>query len=546
MGCPSVRICYQVDAEQISWGTEEEIPFPWWRDAKRFAHKSECLWKCVDFKSMRIDVKMALIVALAFLTLDAQADPLTAKTGTGFVRGVLDENVIAYKGLPFATPPLGNLRWREPQPVNHWKGVLAANRFPSQCSQLGPPLSTMPEEPTSEDCLYLNLWTPAKHSNRKLPVMVFFYGGEFLRGSASTPLYASGGLPKATGIILVTLNYRVGALGFLAHPELSAESPHRVSGNYALLDAIAGLKWIQRNVSAFGGDPHRVTIFGQSAGSQLVSLLMISPPARGLFSAAIAESNANMGPGMLVLADAERSGAAFSESLGAKSLADLRKIPAEKITASPFEAWPNVDGYVIPDETYSLYARGRQAPVPLLLGYNEDEGQYFQTPTTTTDYKAAVRKKYGSFADQVLELFPGGTEEAARSKTQLWAESAFGWQMWSWARIDSSNSKQKTFFYCFSSKYGSGHGAELPFVFQYPFGAPWDDDQRDMGRKIAAYWTNFARTGDPNGGELPTWPTFNAKTNSVMYIGEKFEAGTMPQLRAHFLFDTYMNSKRSW
>jgi para-nitrobenzyl esterase len=496
---------------------------------------------------MPIDVKGIFIVALVLLTLDVHADPQPLKIDTGFMRGVVDDNVVVYKGIPFAAPPLGNRRWREPQPPRPWKGVLQANRFPSQCSQLGPPLPTMPEEPTSEDCLYLNLWTPAMHSKAKLPVMVFFYGGGFLRGSASTPLYASGGLPRANGIILITVNYRVGVLGFLAHPELSAESPHHVSGNYALLDAIAALKWVKRNVSAFGGDPHRVTIFGQSAGSQLVSLLMISPPARGLFSAAIAESNANMGPGMIVLGDAERGGAAFAESLGAKSLAELRKIPAEKITASPFDPWPNVDGYVIPGETYSLYAKGHQAPVPLLLGYNLDEGQYFQTPTTATEYKTAVSKEYGSFADQMLDLFPGGTDdEATRSKTRLWAESAFGWQMWSWARINASTSPQKTFFYCFSSKYGSGHGAELPFVFQYPFGAPWNDDQRDMGRKIAAYWTNFARTGDPNGRELPTWPEFNAKTNPVMYIGEKFEAGTMPQLRAHFLFDTYMNSKRSW
>ncbi|MGC1521890.1 MAG: carboxylesterase family protein [Steroidobacteraceae bacterium] len=496
---------------------------------------------------MRIEMNCISIVALALLTLDVHADLRPVKIDRGFVRGVVDGNVVEYKGIPFAAPPVGNLRWKPPQSPNHWPGVLEATRFPSQCSQLGPPLPTMPEEPTSEDCLYLNLWTPAKHTNAKLPVMVFFYGGGFLRGSASTPLYASGGLPKAAGVILVTVNYRVGALGFLAHPELSAESPRHVSGNYALLDAIAALKWVSRNVSAFGGDPRRVTIFGQSAGSQLISLLMISPPARGLFSAAIAESNANMGPGMPVLADAERSGVAFAESLGAQSLADLRKVPAEKITAPPFEAWPNIDGYVIPDETYTLYARGRQASVPLLLGYNEDEGEYFQAPTTATDYKAAVRKTYGSFADQVLDLFPGGTDgEAARSKTQLWAEAAFGWQMWSWARINSLTSKQKTFFYCFSSKYGNGHGAELPFVFQYPFGAPWNDDQRDMGRKIAAYWTNFARTGDPNGGELPTWPAFNARTNPVMYIGEKFEAGTMPQLRAHFLFDTYMNSKRSW
>ncbi len=257
-------------------------------------------------------------------------------------------------------PRSENFRWKEPQPRKHWRGVRKADTFPSQCSQLGPPLPTMPEEPTSEDCLYLNLWTPAKRLNSKLPVMVFFYGGAFRQGSASTPLYASGGLPKTTGIILVTINYRVGPLGFLAHSELSAESPRHVSGNYALLDAIAGLQWVKRNISAFGGDPSRVTIFGQSAGSQLVSLLMISPPARGLFSAAIGESNANMGPGMPRLADAERSGASFAATLAARSLAELRRIPAEKITKAPFNAWPNIDGYAIPDETFTMFTKGLQ------------------------------------------------------------------------------------------------------------------------------------------------------------------------------------------
>jgi para-nitrobenzyl esterase len=390
--------------------------------------------------------------------------------------------------------------------------------------------------------------------------MVFFYGGGFRHGSASTPLYASGGLTKATGVILVNVNYRVGPLGFLAHPELSAESHHRVSGNYALLDAIAGLQWVKRNVSAFGGDPDRVTIFGQSAGSQLVSKLMVSPPARGLFHAAIGESNADMAPkhtneGMAVLADAEKAGVAFAASLGAKSIAELRKVPAEKITASTFEGLPGVygtgqtlpivDGYVLPDDTYALYAKGEQAQVPVLLGYNADGGEYFQTPITMTAYAVAVRKKYGAFADQVLALFPASTDdEAMRSNSQLDAEGAFGWQMWSWAHVNTQTSHSKTFFYYFSSKYGNGHGAELPYVFQYPFGSPWNDDQRQIGRTIAAYWTNFVRTGDPNGQGLQKWPEFSPKTERVMYIGQTFEAGIMPDLPAHFLMDTYMNGKR--
>jgi para-nitrobenzyl esterase len=386
-------------------------------------------------------MKVVVALVLALFAAAAVSAPPIVKTESGLLQGVADENVIVYKGIPFAAPPLGERRWKAPQPAAHWAGIRKADTFPPQCSQLGPPLPTMPAEPTSEDCLYLNLWAPVKHSHAKVPVIVFFYGGGFRRGSASTPFYASGGLPKATGIILVNVNYRVGPLGFLAHPELSAESSHHVSGNYALLDAIAGLQWVKRNVSAFGGDPARVTIFGHSAGSQLVSKLMISPPARGLFHAAIADSNADMGPmhtneGMAVLSDAEKAGVAFASSLGARSLAELRKIPAETITESTFEGLPGVygtspslpivDGYVQPDDTYTLYTKGKQADVPLLLGYNEGEGEYFQAPITSSDYTAAVRKKYAAFADQILALFPAGSDEQTeRNNSRLDAERSF-------------------------------------------------------------------------------------------------------------------------
>jgi para-nitrobenzyl esterase len=499
------------------------------------------------------------ILAIVAILIAGYSPAATQKVriDTGLVQGVIDGNIAVYKGIPFASPPVGNLRWKAPQRAKVWKTALKADKFPSQCSQVGPPLPTMPEEPTSEDCLYLNIWAPLDNgSAAKRPVMVFLYGGGFRQGSGSTPLYSSGGLPKSTGVILVTLNYRVGPLGFLAHPELTAESPRHVSGNYALLDAIAGLQWVKRNIAAFDGDPNKVTIFGQSAGSQLVSLLMISPPARGLFHAAIAESNANMGPGMAVLADAEKSGVAFAASLGAYSIAELRKVSAEKISGATFEipagtretnqAWPIVDGYLIPGETYTLFAEGRQANVPLLLGYNEDEGQYFQTPQTVAAFVAAVRKEYGTFADQFLVHFPAtNDEEASRSNSKLWAESAFGWQMWCWARINAQTSRSKTYFYYFSSKYGNAHGAELPYVFQYPFGEPWNNDQREIGRKVAAYWTNFASNGNPNGSGLPDWPEFNVRTNPVMHIGQTFQSGAMPEQSAHFLMDTFMNAKRA-
>ena len=503
---------------------------------------------------------IGMLMALFALTGLAAADPVVT-TDSGRIEGLIHGDIAEYRGVPFAQPPLAGLRWQAPRPVKHWPGIRKANQFPAQCSQLGPPLPTMPEEPTSEDCLYLNLWTPAIEPPQKLPVMVFFYGGGFVRGSASTPLYASGGLTQATGVIVVTVNYRLGALGFLAHPELSAESPHHTSGNYALLDAIAGLKWVKRNISAFGGDPDCVTIFGQSAGSYLINKLMISPPARGLFHAVIAESSADMGPtgtneGLATLADAEKAGVAFARSLGARSITELRRVSAEKITASDFAGLPGiygssqtlpiVDGYLIPRDTHASYLAGQQAPVPLLLGYNLDEGQYFESPTTVAEYFSKVSARYGIFAERMEAAYPAHTdEEAAHAQSQLTAEHAFGWQMWSWARANASSSHQKTYFYFFSSKYGNGHGAELPYVFQYPFDGPWNDEQRDIGRKIVAYWTQFAKTGDPNRTDLPPWPSFDIHSNATMLLGDQFESGTTPELDQHALMEEYMNSKRT-
>jgi para-nitrobenzyl esterase len=512
-------------------------------------------------KPQRIGLCASFGLLLLYSSVSLATTQSVVKIDSGLIRGAVDDMVKVYKGIPFADPPVGNLRWTAPHAPRHWKGVLEAEKFPPQCSQLGPPLPTMPEEPTSEDCLYLNVWAPVRKEKMKRPVMVFFYGGGFRHGSASTPLYATGGLPKATGVILVTINYRIGPLGFLAHPELTSGSPHHVSGNYALLDAIAGLQWVRRNIAAFGGDPTNVTIFGQSAGSFLVNKRMISPLADGLYQRAIAESGADMGPtrtneGMGVLLDAEQGGIAFAKSLGAESIAALRKLPAERITASEFaglpgiygtnQASPIVDGYVIPDDSYNLYTRGRQSQVPLLLGYNEGEGETFESPTTIAEFVASVHEEYGPFAAKVLTIYPATSDEtAAQSKASLHAESAFGWQMWCWARLNAQTSSKRTYFYSFSSNYGNGHGSELPFVFQYPFGEPWNNDQREIGRKIALYWTNFARTGNPNGDGLPIWPEFNAKTESVMYLGRKFVPGTMPDLPAHFLIDAFMNAKRS-
>jgi para-nitrobenzyl esterase len=509
---------------------------------------------------MKLRATLAAPLMLACIACSGPLSSPHAATDSGTVSGVHEGNVVVYKGIPFAAPPIGPLRWRAPQATQHWSGILPADGFKPQCMQNWPPLPTMPVEPVSEDCLYLNVWAPSA-ANGKRPVMVWVHGGGFRAGSASTPLYWGNELARRYGVVVVNLSYRVGPLGFLAHPELTAESSEHVSGNYGLLDVIAGLKWVQRNVAAFGGDPGNVTIFGQSAGAWVINNLMISPAARGLFHAAIAESEGgNMGPagtteGMALLAGAEQSGIAFAKSLGARSIAELRRIPADKITAADFSglpeipnsnaALPIVDGYVIPEDPYTLYAAGKQADVPLLLGYNADESAHMFSPVATGAFVANVRQHYGAVADQFLTLYPANSEsESARSQSRLWAESSFGWHMWTWARVHAQTSHSKVFFYHFVGDGNAGHGAELPYVFLYGFNGSWPSHERAMAEKISAYWTNFATTGDPNGDGLPRWPPFGEQSETVMFLGKSFASGEAPDRPLHQLMDSYMSSVR--
>lgn len=284
---------------------------------------------------------MVVLFAVGCATGYARGDePAPVHTTRGLVQGVREADAVVYKGIPIAEPPVGDLRWRAPRPARQWQGVLATREYKPQCSQVGPPLPTMPVEPVSEDCLYLNLWVPAVAAKgTKLPVMVYLHGGAFRLGSPSTPLYHGHKLASTYQVITVNLAYRVGPIGLLVHPELSAESEHKVSGNYGLLDMIAGLRWARDNIESFGGDPGNITIFGQSAGAWAVNKLMISPPARGLFHAAIAQSGGDMGPtrtpeGMAILRDAEKSGVAFAATLGAHSISELRKVSAQAISSA--------------------------------------------------------------------------------------------------------------------------------------------------------------------------------------------------------------------
>ena len=514
---------------------------------------------------MRMLGFVAVAVGAAVWLDTAMAAPV--KTDGGLVEGTVADGLNAYKGIPFAAPPVGDLRWRAPQPVSNWQGVRKADQFAPGCMQSmgGPPPSG-----TSEDCLYLNIWTPAKSPTERVPVLVWIYGGGFNGGATSIPVYGGENLARR-GVVLVSIAYRVGILGFYAHPELSAESPRRVSGNYGLLDMIAGLQWIQRNIAAFGGDPKRVTIFGESAGGIAVSMLCASPLAQGLFQGAISQSGGSFGPSsrmpvpgenMRVLADAEASGIEFAKAAGAVSLRDLRALPAEKLLDTGRRqrgmAWPIVDGWVIPDDQYRLYEAGRFNDTPILVGYNSDEGLSFSHDKTPDEYIAGVRKRYGPFADRLLQTYPAGASAVPKTARDLARDSAFGWHTWVWSRLQSTHGKARAYYYYFDQHpeypagspdagHGSPHGADVAYVFEHlnDIHRPATPEDQRISEAMAAYWTNFAKHGDPNGKGLPQWPAFSDAIPAVMYFARDPHTGPVPSEESLRVLDSYFAWRRS-
>jgi len=488
------------------------------------------------------------IGSLLFAAASCIGQPVRIESG--LIDGPIEGSCRVFKGVPYAQAPVGDLRWREPQPPGPWSGIREADAFAAICPQKGASVPGAPSEPMSEDCLYLNIWVPRHAAEDKLPVMVWLFGGGWTTGSATMPLYAGDRL-ASRGVILVTVGYRVGAFGFLAHPELSRESPHRASGNYGLLDQIAALQWIRRDIAAFGGDPHRVTIFGQSAGSMSVCLLMSSPLAHGLFQRAIGESGGVFSPPaavpgsrFLFLKGAEETGLALQKQLGAASLADLRRLPADDI----LKASQNLpvlfafDGYVLPQQPYDTFLAGGQNDVPLLLGSNADEGLPFLEGVTVLSSRFTSdlqRTAFAKIPPAVLLHYPSATDDEARaSRAALERDVRFGWDTWTWARLQARTGRAGVFYYHFAhvppvredspwKHWGVGHWAELPYVFGHPEQAPgaWSAEDYALSTAMIGYWTNFAKQGDPNGPGLPGWPAFTAARPEVLHFDDTIHVG---------------------
>jgi para-nitrobenzyl esterase len=461
----------------------------------------------------------------------------TVRTTSGeLAAGAPTDRVAAFKGVPFAAPPVGALRWREPQPAAHWTGVRSAERFGASCMQ--PAIKEIlpwtqeffAQPPFSEDCLYLNVWSAAASAAERRPVMVWLHGGGLNQGGTSLPLYDGADLARK-GVVVVSVNYRVGPFGFLAHPALTTESPNGASGNYGFLDQLAALKWVKANIAAFGGDPNQVTIFGQSAGARSVTALMLSPRARGLFHRAIAQSGVQLESVALSRAEAEQRGVAFAQAAGAASLAELRALPADTVQAIPnFRQGLIVDGWLLPRTPRELLAEGALADVPLLTGYNTAEGSGdLDAAADPARYEAEVRRVRGARADAYLALYPGG--ERAAASTVAGGHDRLMVSSMAWLQARAARASTPAWFYDYdhvlpgprAERFGAFHSAELAYVFGTlgSLDRRLGPDDARVASLLQGYWLNFAKSGDPNGPGLPPWPAFEPARPQVMQIGDR-------------------------
>ena len=497
-------------------------------------------------------VLTGLIMLLSAAAARAAVHDVPARVIVSVAQGKLAGSrqgpVDAFLGVPYAAPPVGPERWRAPQPAMHWQGVRAADRFAPSCWQtilpggLGPwTREYVPQGRVSEDCLYLNVWTPSTSSRRRLPVLVWIPGGGFVSGSGSVALYDGAAL-ASHGIIVVTINYRLGILGFFVTPALAAQAAreHAPAGNYGLQDMIAALHWVHRNIAAFGGDPDAVTIAGQSAGSIAVHDLIVSPLAKGLFERAIAESGLPDTVPVPSLAVAERAGEALARSKGATTLAALRALPPQALstTEPPLRGpllLPIVDGTLLPAPPESLLAAGKLADVPVLGGIDADEATAFsgrlRRSMRQSAWRALLVKEFGALAPRFASLYPAGTARArARSARRLHRDLGLA-ELWRWSQVWLAHARSPAYGYLFdhrepgsASGWGVFHSSELPYVFGTLDAAPLRHFTRfdhALARTVSRYWVNFVKTGNPNGPGVPRWPRMRGADPRIMRLGRR-------------------------
>lgn len=518
-------------------------------------------------KILALLLPTVLFCSMLFAQLNSDSIPPRVKVANGMLEGVNVSGVRTFKGIPYAAPPVGNLRWREPQPAQNWTGMRKADHFGPRAMQL--PLfgdMNFRSDGMSEDCLYLNVWTPSKTGNEHLPVMVYFYGGGFVAGDGSEPRYDGESIARR-GVVTVTVNYRLGVFGFFAHPELTKESPHHASGNQGLLDQSAALRWVQQNIAAFGGDPKKITIAGESAGSYSVSAQMASPLSRNIINGAIGESGSLLGLNPTAsLTDGEKLGVQFADSVNAKSLAELRAMPAEQLlqaTSNPGYGRFSVvvDGYFFPKSPIDIYKAGEQAKVPLLVGWNSQESGYQgilgkDTPTVS-NYTQAVQKMFGDKAQDILAAYQATTDADVQTvATKLASDRFIGFSTWRWSDVQSQTSNKPVYRYMYARPRpqmraemgnavaglaggiirdstaaktpppppatGAVHSAEI----EYALGNlatnrvyDWQPEDFEVSQIMQAFFVNFITTGNPNGLGVPNWqPVQKNQPATVMRI----------------------------
>ena len=540
----------------------------------------------------KLTINLLLILGFG-LTVTAQEDnafPVQVDLKKGTIEGLYDTHtgIQKYFGIPFAKPPVGELRWKAPQPLDDWNGVKETKKFgprPVQAMVFGDMKSR--SSGLSEDCLYLNVWTPAKHNEKNLPVLVYFYGGGNVAGDASEYRYDGESMAKK-GIVVVTTNYRLNVFGNLAHPELTAEAPYNASGNYGQLDQNMALQWVQENIAAFGGNPDQVTIAGESAGSIGVSVQMASPLSKNIIAGAIGESGAAIAPTMVPvsLEEGEKQGTQFLEDIGVESIAALRKLSTreiyEKYNETQRFGFPMViDGYLLPKSLPEIFASEQQAQVPLLVGWNSAEipGMAFtQGPITKEVFVEKVKENYPKQYEKVLELYPYGTpKEVEWAATNLASDNFIAYSTWKWFDLHRKNSDQPVFRYLYSKirpplrdqnlasglaggtverdsnapqmpkPIGAPHAAEieyamgnLPLVDDYA----WTKDDYKTSKTMQEFFANFIKTGNPNGDEVPNWDAAKANESEPPVMVIDTESGLTKaknDARYNFLDKVYKN-----